>query len=122
LTILRTPDERFDQLEGFPYAPHYVDIGGLRVHYLDEGSGDPILCLHGEPTWSYLYRHMIPALSATGRVVAPDWIGFGRSDKLPRVEDYSFSLHHDMLCQLSLKRWTSRRSPLFARIGAGCWA
>jgi haloalkane dehalogenase len=97
LAILRTPEERFDRLEGFPYAPHYVEIGGLRVHYLDEGSGDPILCLHGEPTWSYLYRHMIPALSATGRVIAPDWLGFGRSDKLPRVEDYSFGLHHDML-------------------------
>lgn len=97
MTILRTADERFEALEGFPYEPHYVEIGGLRLHYVDEGSGHPILCLHGEPTWSYLYRHMIPALSAEHRVVAPDWIGFGRSDKLPRVEDYSFRLHHDLL-------------------------
>jgi haloalkane dehalogenase len=97
MTILRTADERFEALKGFPYAPHYVEIGGLRVHYVDEGSGDPILCLHGEPSWSYLYRRLIPPLSAAHRVVAPDWIGFGRSDKLPRVDDYSFKLHRDML-------------------------
>jgi haloalkane dehalogenase len=100
MTILRTPDGRFQYLDGFPYTPHYVEIGGLRVHYVDEGRGDPILCLHGEPSWSYLYRHMIPALSANHRVVAPDWIGFGRSDKLPRIEDYSFNLHHDLLAAL----------------------
>lgn len=97
MTVLRTPDERFDAIAAFPYAPHYVTIGGLRLHYLDEGAGDPILCLHGEPSWSYLYRHMLPALSAGHRVVAPDWIGFGRSDKLAHVEDYSFTLHHDTL-------------------------
>jgi haloalkane dehalogenase len=97
VTILRTPDEQFEAIVGFPYEPHYVSIGGLRVHYVDEGAGDPILCLHGEPSWSYLYRHMIPPLSAAHRIIAPDWIGFGRSDKLPQIEDYSFTLHHDML-------------------------
>lgn len=97
MAVLRTPDERFRNLDGFPYAPHYVEIGGLRMHYVDEGQGEPVLCLHGEPSWSYLYRHMIPSLSASHRVVAPDWIGFGRSDKLPRVENYSFALHQDML-------------------------
>ena len=81
---MRTPDERFANLPGFPWAPHYLEWRGLRVHYLDEGNGRraPLLCLHGEPTWSYLYRKMIPPFLAAGyRVVAPDFIGFGRSDK-----------------------------------------
>jgi haloalkane dehalogenase len=97
MAILRTPDERFESLEDFPYAPHYVDVEGLRMHYVDKGSGHPILCLHGEPSWSYLYRRMIPTLARKGRVVAPDWIGFGRSDKLTEIEDYSFDLHHASL-------------------------
>src|SRR5579871_5174197 len=79
--VLRTPDERFADLPGFPYKPHYVEVNGLRMHYLDEGKGDPILCLHGEPSWCYLYRKMVPALTKSHRVVAPDLIGFGRSDK-----------------------------------------
>ena len=95
--ILRTPDERFRNLPGFPYAPHYVEVEGNRLHYVDEGQGDPVLCLHGEPSWSYLYRKMIPLLSQTNRVIAPDLIGFGRSDKLPEKSDYSFAMHFDAL-------------------------
>ena len=82
MMILRTPDERFADLPDFPYQPNYLELDGLQVHYLDEGEGEPILCLHGEPSWSYLYRKMIPLLSASHRVVAMDFIGFGRSDKL----------------------------------------
>jgi len=97
MKVLRTPDDRFQNLPEFPYRPHYADVNGLRVHYVDEGSGEPILCLHGEPSWSYLYRRMIPLLSPRHRIVAPDWIGFGRSDKLPEVADYSFHMHYETL-------------------------
>jgi len=94
----RTPDDRFEDLLGFPYAPQYVTVeDDLRMHYVDEGEGAPILCLHGEPTWAYLYRHMIPPLAEEHRVVGPDFIGFGRSDKLTAVDDYSFALHYDTL-------------------------
>jgi haloalkane dehalogenase len=95
MPLIRTPDERFDNLPGWPYAPRYVEINGVRVHYVDEGAGEPILCLHGEPTWSYLYRKMIPPLSAQHRVVAMDFIGFGRSDKYTDLDDYSYRMHHD---------------------------
>jgi pimeloyl-ACP methyl ester carboxylesterase len=96
---VRTPDERFAGLPGFPFAPRYLEWRGLRVHFVDEGAGDrTFLCLHGEPTWSYLYRRMIPPFVASGaRVVAPDFIGFGRSDKLERDADYSFELHRQFL-------------------------
>ncbi len=97
MPVLRTPDERFTHLPDFPFAPHYVEVNGLRVHYLDEGEGEVVLCLHGEPSWSFLYRKMIPILSANHRVVAPDFIGFGRSDKLTAQADYSFKLQHDTL-------------------------
>jgi haloalkane dehalogenase len=97
MTILRTPDERFQDLPGFPYQPNYLEINGARVHYLDEGKGEVFLCLHGEPTWSYLYRKMIPLLSKEYRVVAPDFIGFGRSDKYQEKEAYSFQMHRDTL-------------------------
>ncbi|MCC6227122.1 MAG: haloalkane dehalogenase [Microthrixaceae bacterium] len=98
---LRTPDERFANLPGFDFAPHYVEIddgdgGTLRVHYLDEGPSDGavVLCLHGEPSWCYLYRHMIPPLVAAGhRVIAPDLVGFGRSDKPSMRGDYTYALH-----------------------------
>ncbi len=89
----RTPDERFENLPGYPFAPHYVEQDGLRLHYLDEGAGAPVLLLHGEPTWSYLYRTVIPELTPAGRIVAPDYLGFGRSDKPLRVEDYTYDLH-----------------------------
>jgi haloalkane dehalogenase len=97
MKILRTPDERFQDLPGFPYQPNYLEINGARVHYLDEGKGEVILCLHGEPTWSYLYRKMIPLLSNKYRVVAPDFIGFGRSDKYQEKEAYTFQMHRDTL-------------------------
>lgn len=96
-SIIRTPDERFRDLPGFLYAPHYVTLNGARVHYVDEGQGEIILCLHGEPTWSYLYRKMIPRLSARGRVVAMDFLGFGRSDKFTDPRAYSFAMHRDTL-------------------------
>ncbi|MBI5667593.1 MAG: haloalkane dehalogenase [Chloroflexi bacterium] len=97
MPILRTPDDRFQDLPDFPYAPHYVDLNGLRVHYIAEGVDDPILCLHGEPTWSFLYRKLIPPLAARGRVIAPDLIGFGRSDKFSEIEEYSYAMHREVL-------------------------
>jgi haloalkane dehalogenase len=101
--VLRTPEERFAKLPFFPWAPRYLEdlagYEGLRLHYLDEGPQDArevFLCLHGEPTWSYLYRKMIPVFLATGaRVVAPDWFGFGRSDKPAEDAVYTFSFHRN---------------------------
>jgi haloalkane dehalogenase len=99
--ILRTPDARFVGLEGYTFEPHYLDVtaadtGPLRMHYIDEGprDGAPVLLLHGEPTWSYLYRSMVaPLVDAGHRVLAPDLIGFGRSDKPTRAEDYTYLRH-----------------------------
>ena len=93
---VRTPDSRFDNLPDYDFAPHYVDIDGMRMHYVDEGprDGEVILLLHGEPSWSYLYRHMIPPLHDAGfRVIAPDLLGFGKSDKPARKSDYSYAGH-----------------------------
>jgi haloalkane dehalogenase len=101
--VLRTPYERFENLPGFDFAPHYMEIDGLRIHYVDEGLPDaaPILLLHGEPTWSYLYRKMIPIFVEAGhRVIVPDLIGFGRSDKLMRMEDYSYQQQVDIMTEL----------------------
>ncbi len=103
--VLRTPDECFDNLPGYDFSPHYVDtlVGyeGLRTHYVDEGprdAGDVMLCLHGEPTWAYLYRKMIPIFVEAGcRVVAPDFLGFGRSDKPTDDARYTFTFHRDFL-------------------------
>lgn len=103
MEYLRTPEDRFERLLDYPFAPHYVDVGGLRMHYVDEGPADapPVLMLHGEPTWSYLYRHMIPVCAAAGhRVIAPDLIGFGKSDKPTRIDDYSYQSHMDWLLSL----------------------
>jgi len=97
MPIVRTPDERFENLPGFPFSPRYVEIDGMRVHYVDEGRGEIILCLHGVPTWSFLYRKVIPLLAVKYRVIAMDFIGFGRSDKFTDAGDYSFQLHHDTL-------------------------
>ena len=107
IEYLRTPDERFEELPGFAFAPHYLDgLAGyqaLRVHYLDEPpansfSGRTVLCLHGQPTWCYLYRKMIPIFAAAGhRVVAPDLLGFGRSDKPVDDAVYTFGFHRRML-------------------------
>jgi haloalkane dehalogenase len=97
---LRTTDDRFADLPGYNFEPHYVVIRDLRLHYVEEGPADaaPILLLHGEPSWSYLYRKMIPILLQGGhRVIAPDLVGFGRSDKLPRDTDYSHKMHVDIM-------------------------
>jgi haloalkane dehalogenase len=94
VNVYRTPDERFEDLPGYPFEPHYFEQDGLRMHHVDEGGGDPVLLLHGEPTWSYLYRKMIPALAEVGRVVAPDYFGFGRSDKPVDRDWYSYDRHY----------------------------
>jgi len=103
--VLRTPEERFVDLAGFPHDPVYIDdlkgFEGLRMHYVDEGpkhADHTFLCLHGEPTWSYLYRKMIPIFTAAGnRVVAPDFFGFGRSDKPVKEAVYTFDFHRNAL-------------------------
>lgn len=110
MQTVRTPDDRFADLAGYPFAPQYVDIddgdgdgGALRAHYLDEGPADaaPVLLMHGEPSWSYLYRHMIPLLVDAGhRVIAPDLIGFGRSDKPTEQSDYTYARHVDWMRQV----------------------
>lgn len=118
MEFLRTPDSRFADLPGYPFNPNYLMVddgegGQLRVHYLDEGpaEADPVLLMHGEPSWSYLYRTMIPILVDAGhRIIAPDLVGFGRSDKPTRREDYSYQRHVDwmqaLLDQLRLERIT----------------
>lgn len=94
--IFRTPDERFAGLPGYDFAPHWHDAAGLRMHYVDEGAGDPVVLFHGEPTWAYLYRKMIPLLVAGGRrAVCPDLPGFGRSDKPTDPRWYSYERHAD---------------------------
>jgi haloalkane dehalogenase len=103
MEILRTPDGRFNNLPDFDFAPHYVEIAGLRIHYIDEGPrvAAPVLMLHGEPSWSYLYRKMIPIITAAGyRAVAPDLAGFGRSDKPVRRDDYTYQFHVDVMTGL----------------------
>ncbi|OUS31128.1 haloalkane dehalogenase [Gammaproteobacteria bacterium 45_16_T64] len=100
--ILRTPEDRFQRLPNYAFTPNYLEVDSLRMHYIDEGpsDADPVLMLHGEPTWSYLYRHMIPIVGAAGhRVIAPDLIGFGKSDKPTNIEDYSYQLHMDWITQ-----------------------
>ena len=91
--VKRTPEDRFQNLPDFPYGPQYLEIENLRMAYVEHGSGDPILMLHGEPTWGYLYRRMIPPLSAKGRTIVPDLIGFGRSDKPVPDNAYSYKAH-----------------------------
>ncbi len=96
--VFRTPDERFDELPGYPFEPHYVEVDGLRLHHVDEGSGPPVVCFHGEPTWSYLYRHVIYGLVAVGRrVICPDLVGFGRSDKPTDPRWYSYDGHVEVV-------------------------
>ena len=97
MPVIRTPEERFHDLHGFPFQPHYVEVNRMRIHYVSEGEGEVILCLHGEPSWSYLYRKMIPILSQNHRVVAMDFIGFGRSDKYTERDEYTFQMHCDTL-------------------------
>ncbi|MGD0320152.1 MAG: haloalkane dehalogenase [Acidimicrobiales bacterium] len=123
MKVLRTPEERFDSLPGYDFKPHYVEVpagdssnDGLRVHYLDEGHGgsyepsgdtEVVVLLHGEPSWSYLYRRMVPGLVAAGlRVIVPDLVGFGRSDKPSSRTDYSYARHVEWM-----------RAALFDRLG-----
>ncbi len=94
MPVVHSIPERFVNLPDFPHAARFVELNGLKIHYVDEGKGETILCLHGEPSWAFLYRKMIPRFVGAGkRVVAPDFIGFGRSDKFTGIEDYSFKLH-----------------------------
>jgi haloalkane dehalogenase len=105
MRALRTPDDRFASLPGYPFEPHYVEVpdpegGTLRVHYVDEGPAGaaPVLLMHGEPSWSFLYRKMIPIITEAGcRAVAPDLVGFGRSDKPAKRDDYTYQRHVDWM-------------------------
>ncbi|HTX97570.1 MAG TPA: haloalkane dehalogenase [Mycobacterium sp.] len=129
MDVLRTPESRFENLEGYPFVANYLDVaasdtGPLRMHFLDEGPADgpPIVLLHGEPTWSYLYRTMIPPLTDAGnRVLAPDLIGFGRSDKPSRIEDYTYQRHVEWVTswfdRLNLKDVTLFMQDLGSLIG-----
>jgi len=99
--LFRTPDERFAALPGYDFEPRWHDAGGLRMHYVDEGAGDPVVCFHGEPTWAYLYRKMLPPLTSAGlRVVCPDYAGFGRSDKPTDRRWYSYDRHVEYIAGL----------------------
>ncbi len=101
--VVRTPDERFQNLPGYEFAPNYVDVDGLRMHYLDEGprDGRPIVCFHGEPSWAYLYRKMVgPFVDAGHRVIVPDYAGFGRSDKPTDRRWYTFDRHSDVVARV----------------------
>jgi len=101
--VLRTPDERFKDIVDYPFKPNYINLGDTRIHYIDEGpkDGEIIYLLHGEPAWSYLFRKMIPTLIEEGyRVIAPDMVGFGKSDKYISIDDYSHQMHVDKMTQL----------------------
>ncbi len=127
MKCLRTPDDRFANLPGYSFTPHYAEVsdddgGRLRMHYIDEGPADaaPVLLLHGEPSWSYLYRKMIPPLVASGhRCIAPDLVGFGRSDKPELREDYSYARHVEWLRELLLDRLGLSRITLFCQDWGG---
>ena len=101
MDVFRTPDERFEGLPGYSFEPHYAEIDGLRLHYVDEGEGRPIVCFHGEPSWAFLYRKMVPPLVAAGhRVICPDYAGFGRSDKPTDRGWYTYDRHVDLVTRL----------------------
>ena len=127
MEALRTPEERFTDLPDYPFEPNYAEIrdgegGTLRVHYLDEGPADaaPVLLVHGEPSWSYLYRHMVPILVNAGhRVVVPDLVGFGRSDKPTRQTDYSYARHVAWLSELVFDHLDLRDATFFGQDWGG---
>ncbi len=131
MIVLRTPDDRFAGITDFPFAPHYAEVaavpgdptgGTLRVHYIDEGPRDaaPILLMHGEPSWSYLYRHMIPVLVAAGhRCIAPDLVGFGKSDKPTEVTDYSYARHVGWMQELLFGQLDIRNATFFGQDWGG---
>lgn len=101
MDVFRTPDERFEDLPGYDFEPNYAEVDGLRLHYVDEGEGRPIVCFHGEPDWGYLYRKMLPPLVAGGhRVICPDLAGFGRSDKPTDRGWYSYDRHCELMATL----------------------
>ena len=117
MKLLRTPDERFENLPDFPYEPHYLEIDKIRIHYVDEGPKDAevMLLMHGEPSWSFLYRHMIPKLTKAGfRTVAPDLVGFGRSDKPTEKEDHTYAKHVKWVTKL-VKSLDLKRITLFCQ-------
>jgi haloalkane dehalogenase len=121
MDVLRTPDERFTGLPGFPFAPHYVEVDGLRIHHVDEGPRDAevVLMLHGEPSWSYLYRKLIPVITAAGhRAIAPDLVGFGRSDKPAARDDYTYQRHVDWM-RLAVEALDLRRITLVCQDWGG---
>ncbi len=134
MKTLRTPDDRFQDLADYAFDPHYIEIddsegGKLRVHYVDEGprDADPVLLMHGEPTWSYLYRHMIPRFVAAGhRAIAPDLVGFGKSDKPTERSDYTYARHvfwmGEMLRHLNLRNITLFCQDWGGLIGLRLWA
>jgi haloalkane dehalogenase len=96
--VFRTPDERFEVLPGYDFEPHYAELDGLRLHYVDEGEGSPVVCFHGEPTWAFLYRKMLPPLVEPGhRVICPDFAGFGRSDKPTDRDWYTYDRHCELV-------------------------
>ena len=118
MDVFRTPDERFDGLPGYEFAPHYAEVNGLRLHYLDEGDGPPVVCFHGEPTWSYLYRKMLPPLVARrSRVICPDYPGFGRSDKPTDRDWYTYDRHVELMSAL-LEELDVRDATWSSRTGA----
>ena len=124
---LRTPDDRFTNLPDYPFASNYHTVGeaitgALRVHYLDEGprDADPVLLMHGEPSWCYLYRHMIPVLVAAGhRVVAPDLVGFGRSDKPTQMADYTYARHVEWMREAMFDHLDLRHATFFGQDWGG---
>jgi len=119
--IHRTPDARFENLPDYDFQPNYIDIYGLRIHYVDEGPKDapPILLMHGEPSWSYLYRKMIPLLVESGyRTIAPDLVGFGKSDKPSKMKDYSYQKHTDTMVEF-VKQLNLQNITLFCQDWGG---
>jgi len=122
LDVLRTPEDRFAELPGFRDAPQYAEIDGLRLHYVDEGPSDGpvVVLLHGEPSWAYLYRQMIPILTEAGfRVIAPDLVGFGRSDKPTDRAAHTYTRHVEWMRTLLLEHLDLRRITLFAQDWGG---
>ena len=119
--FLRTPDVQFETLEDYPFAPNYTQVSGYRMHYVDEGprDGAVVLLLHGQPSWSYLYRHMITPLAAAGfRVIAPDLVGFGKSDKPLSESAHSYQMHVDLMAEF-VATLDLRDTTLFAQDWGG---
>lgn len=122
MNFVRTPDSRFENLPGYSFEPHYADVDGLRVHYVDEGpnDADPVVMLHGEPSWSFLYRKIIPIIASAGhRTIAPDLIGFGRSDKPTSRDAYTYAGHVEWMRTLLFDRLDLRNITLVCQDWGG---